>query len=316
MPMNRRQFIKSCVAAGALSSFPGLAFAAPAGARTQTRLQMGTLLRISAVHPSSSLADEAICRAFERIADLETIFDRHAASSAIGVLNGQGSLKDAPEALSVMLGESLELYRATGGAFDVSVAPLTDLMTAGGRFDRRDFAEARALADISAVRLAGRAIRLEKSGMALTLDGIAKGAIVDEASSALRSAGIENFLIDAGGDIYAAGRNEAGKNWKIAVESPEKDGNYPAVISLSNRAVATSGCYERPGHLINPRSGIGASLYRSVSVSANTVKEADALATALSSMPPAQARAFVSARPGCAALFIDKNGKIHSGSWA
>lgn len=314
--MNRRQFIKSCLAAGALSSLPGAAFAAPAGMRVMSRIQMDTVVSISACHASAAMADEAIYRAFERIAALEAVFNRHDASSAIGILNAQGSLKDAPTELSALLGEAVELYNGTGGAFDVSVAPLVDLMESGSHFDSRQFAEAKALADISAIRLSGPSIRLEKSGMALTLDGIAKGAIVDAAARSMREAGVENFLINAGGDIYASGQKAAGQSWKVAVESPEKDGNYPAVITLSGRGMATSGGYERLGHLISPQNGISARLYKSVSVTAPTVKEADALATALSAMPLMQAKAFVSARPGCAALFIDNGGKIHSSNWA
>lgn len=318
--MNRRQFMKSCMAVGAVSALPSLAFAAPAGLRTQTRLLMGTTVSISAAHQSSSLPsyqiDEAMQRAFERILALETVFNRHDSASALGVLNSQGSLKDAPEDLRALLGESLALYRATGGAFDVSVAPLVDLMETGSHFDRRDFAEAKALADISALRLEGDSLRLEKSGMALTLDGIAKGFITDAAAKAMRLAGVHDFLINSGGDIYASGQKAPGQNWKIAIESPEKDGNYPAVISLSDRAVATSGGYERPGHLVDPRNGVSAKLYKSVTVTAQSVKEADALATALSSMPLLRSKAFVAGRPGCAALFIDNSGKIHSSNWA
>lgn len=315
--MNRRHFLKSCLAAGAVATLPGFAFAAPgAGLRTQSRLLMGTVVSISAAGASRGLADDAMGRAFERIELLETVFNRHDGASALGVLNTQGSLKDAPAALCALLDESLALHRASGGAFDVSVAPLVDLMESGSHFDSRQFAEAKALADISAIRLSGPSIRLEKSGMALTLDGIAKGAIVDAAARSMREAGVENFLINAGGDIYASGQKAAGQSWKVAVESPEKDGNYPAVITLSGRGMATSGGYERLGHLISPQNGISARLYKSVSVTAPTVKEADALATALSAMPLMQAKAFVSARPGCAALFIDNGGKIHSSNWA
>lgn len=314
--MNRRLFLKSCLASGAVLSLPGFAFAAPCAMRTRTELHMGTLVRISAVHESTTLADEAMARAFKRMAALEAVFDRHNSASALGVLNSQGLLKDAPAALTALLEDSISLHKATGGAFDVSVAPLVDVLSSGSHFDRKDFAAAKALADISALRLEAGSIRLEKSGMALTLDGIAKGAIVDEAASAMRTAGVQNFLIDAGGDIYAAGQKEVGKSWKIAVESPEKDGKYPAVLELSDRAVATSGGYERPGHLVSPQSGIKARLYKSVSVSAPTVKEADALATALSSMPLAEANALVATRPGCSALFVDKNGRLHSSNWA
>lgn len=313
--MNRRLFIKSCLAAGAVTALPGFAFAAP-GIRTQTRLYMDTTVSISAVHGSTSLADEAIAKAFDRIAALEKVFNRHDSSSALGLLNSRGKLAGAPQELCALLGESITLHKDTSGTFDVSVAPLVDAIKGKSHFDRHDFAEAKALADISSVRLSGRTITLERNGMGLTFDGIAKGTIVDQAANAMRLVGMENFLINAGGDIYAAGQKEPGKNWSIAIESPEKDGNYPAVISLSNRAVATSGNYERPGHLVVPQSGICTAHYKSVTVNAPTAQEADFMATTLSALPLREAKALVAARPGCAALFIDKNGKLHSSNWA
>lgn len=293
---------------------PSFAFATP-GMRPQSQLLMGTIVSISAVHSSKNLADEGIAKAFARMAELEKVFSRHDSSSLLGILNAQGSLQDIHPALRSLLEESLLLYKNSHGAFDISVAPLVDLLESGRATDK-ELAEARALADISSLQIDKTAIRLNKSGMALTLDGIAKGAIIDEASKAMREAGLENFILNAGGDIYAAGAKEPGKSWKIAIESPEKDGKYPAVISLTDRAVATSGGYERPGHLINPKNGNEALTYRSVSVSAPSVKEADALATALSSMPLQSAKAFVAARPGCSALFIDTKGKLHSSNWA
>lgn len=315
--MNRRNFMQSFLAAGVVSAVPGLAFALPAsGVRTQTSLLMGTTVSISVVHPSAALADEAIARAFERVSALESTFNRHDPASAIGLLNSQGHLDDAPAALCALLDESLGLHRSMRGAFDISVAPLVDLLESGKKASRAELAEAKALADISAVRRTGSSIRLDKSGMSLTLDGIAKGAITDEAAKVMRAMGVENFLLNAGGDIYAAGHKAPGKSWKVAVESPEKDGNYPAILELTDLAVATSGGYERPGHLVNPQNGMALSHYKSVTVTAPSVKQADALATGLSALPLREAMAFVSATPGCSALFIDQNGKVHSSNWA
>lgn len=315
--MNRRLFLKSCLATGAISMLPGgLALALPQdGLRTQTRLMMDTTVSISVARASATLADEAIGRAFEQMLVSEHMFNRHSATGVLAMLNKQGSLKEAPISMLGLVQDALALHGSTGGAFDISVAPLVDAMK-GGRFDSKDYTEARALADISAVELDGRGIRLKKRGMALTLDGIAKGSVVDAGAATMREFGVGNFIINAGGDIYASGQKAPGKGWTLAVESPEKDGNYPAIVQLSDRGMATSGNYERAGHLINPLSGARAEIYKSVTVSAPTVKEADALATALSAMPLERAKAFVAARPGCSALFIDHNGKVHSSNWA
>ena len=90
---------------------------------------------------------------------------------------------------------------------------------------------------------------MKQSGSIVTLDAIAKGYIVDFVADFFEEKGIRNYLINAGGDIRVNGMKsfEKGneKTWKIAIEDPYKQKNYPAVFSLMRGAVATSGNYER-----------------------------------------------------------------------
>ncbi len=326
---NRRLFLKSCLAAGAVAAVPGWAFAAQREPRLHTRsaLLLGTTVSMTVAHKDAALADAALQAAFTEVERLQSVFNRHDSASALGVLNSQGTLADAPQELCLLLDESLALGRRTDGAFNISVAPLVDLLEQSAQNYKRPsasaLAEARALVDLNAVKVSGRSIRLEKSGMRITLDGIAKGDIADYASRALLKAGISDFMVNAGGDIYAAGRKPDGNNWMVAVESPEPGGAYPAVVPLHNTALATSGTYEknygaqgRLNHLIQPQTGLSQQYFKSVTVSAPSVKLADALATALSAMRPADAMRAVNAMPGCAALFIDNGGKVYgSDKW-
>lgn len=320
---NRRSFLKSCLAAGVVSAVPGWAFAAPQGAgqHTQTRLLLGTTVSITVAHHSADFASRAMASAFEEVERLQAVFNRHDASSALGILNSQGVLADAPVELVELVGESINIGKSLNGAFDISVAPLVDFLanSANSSFDKQEFAEARKLVDISAVKLGKSSIHLQKSGMALTLDGIAKGDIADKAAVALIKAGAENFLINAGGDIYASGSKLNGKKWMVAVESPLKDGAYPAVLPLHNAALATSGSYEtahagnkRFNHLIQPGSGLSQQAFQSVTVAAPTVKMADALATGLAAMGLRDAMRIIENTNGCAGMFIDNNGRIHT----
>ena len=83
-------------------------------------------------------------------------------------------------------------------------------------------------------------IAFKRTGMGVTLDGIAKGHIVDCFAMALQEQGITSYLINAGGDIRSAGTKEKRLPWTVAVQDPLKRNNFPDVIELVDGAVATS----------------------------------------------------------------------------
>ena len=123
----------------------------------------------------------------------------------------------------------------------------------------------------------------------LDLGAVAKGLAIDLAARELAPLG--NFSIDAGGDIYVAGRNEAGTAWRIGVRHPRQPEAVTAVLHVSDLAVCTSGDYERPTatrghHIVNPRSGQSPHDIASVTVVAPNAMLADALSTAVFVMGP------------------------------
>lgn len=158
--------------------------------------------------------------------------------------------------------------------------------------------------------------------MGITLDGIAKGYIADRVSAVLTSAGVKNHLVNAGGDIMASGHKSPGVPWRVAVQSPTGPA-YAGELSLSGKAIATSGSYEiyydasrRHHHLINPASGFSPAV-GSVSVVAGTAMEADTLATALSILPPTDALKLVQGLPGRECCILSPDGCIYtSPGWA
>ena len=166
------------------------------------------------------------------------------------------------------------------------------------------------LVDFESVSFDRSGVRLESSEQRLSLDGVAKGYIVDRAVAVLRSHGIHNALVNAGGDIMALGRTERNTPWRIAIQDPFKSGGYLRVISLSDQAVATSGSYEiffdpekSYHHLLNPEAGRPADLLVSATTLAPTTARADALSTA----------AFVSPRvlkaSGTEGMTVARNGR-------
>ncbi|MBC7196762.1 MAG: FAD:protein FMN transferase, partial [Deferribacterales bacterium] len=110
--------------------------------------------------------------------------------------------------------------------------------------------------------------------------------IVDKVAKFLLNEGVESFILNAGGDLFASNRKN-NRKWRIAIKNPERENDFLSIINLENKAVATSGNYERyfekDGkryiHIFNALDGLNANTYQSVSVIADTVEKADGLAT-------------------------------------
>jgi thiamine biosynthesis lipoprotein len=305
--VDRRRFLRACGALG-LGAIAGGVIrnnwdVVGIGRRLKkvrcTRVAMGTFVSITAVHESRDLAQEAIGGAHEEMARLIAIFNRYDAASPVSVLNRDGRLEGPPAELSDVLRWAEHFHRISGGTFDVTVKPLLDLFDATVGRDGHSYpsdeqiAEALSRVDAAGVGVEGRAVAFAKPGMGVTLDGIAKGYIVDMMSASMLRCGVENHLIDAGGDIRTAGTSAAGAPWTIAVQDPKKHRNYPDVIRMNNGAVATSGNYEIYydsdkvyHHVVDPHTGRSPAYSSSVTVRATSVMVADALATAAFAADP------------------------------
>lgn len=318
----RRDFLRGLLlGGGALASLgllPGraLALAAPDGTTyTRTALFMGTVVRLHIAACGREQASEAAERALGLGQRLAAVFTRHDAASPVGLLNARGRLDDAPGELCALLRDAAAVHERLK-SFDISVLPLLQWRErTGGRADAPEAREARELVDARHIRVEGGRVALLRQGMGITLDGIAKGAVVDAMSAELSRCGCGNHLVEAGGDIMARGTTEGGRPWRVAVEDPDKRGRYPAVLSLRDQAIATSGNYERPaGHLLDPESGALSGL-RSCSVLAADCRTADALATGLSLLSAGGAVAQAE-KNGASALAVSADGLcVPSAQW-
>lgn len=342
--VSRRDFLKALAVAGAagaagLSPLSALADTAGHGGdqehdaiaptMTETRVLMGTFVAITLAGASRGRMEDALGRAFERMDGLIAVFDRFNPASPLSVLNERGRLDGAPSELTALLDQSARVGDLTGGAFNITVQPLVDLFRrhsnpAGSMsIPAAELAEARALVLAGGWKTDGRAVRLDRQGMGLTLDGIAKGHIADEVSRFLIAEGLPNHLINAGGDIVAAGEKTPGQPWMVAVENPAAHGGFTRRMPLRDRAVATSGSYEiyydasrRHHHLINPAAGASPVDLASATVAARNAAEADALATALSVMPPRDGLKLVASLPGRECLLLTRDGgRLSSARW-
>ena len=326
--LSRRQFIRMTAIAGLFAaSGAGLAarLATPAVRTQETRLLLGSIANLTVISPYPDQAQAAIAASFDRMAALEDVFSRFRPHSALSQLNSDGYISEAHPALREVLVKAVDYGHLTRGAFDVTVEPVLRLYreaTKTGKLPEPSaVVAAQELVDYRRIAIAGDSVRLGKSGMAVTLDGIAKGYIIDAGVNALREYGFEQVMVELGGDLQA--HNDAGSRpWQVGIQQPVPDtdtvANTPLVTQVTNRALATSGDYQytftpdrRLHHIIDPDSGISPGELASASVMARTACDADALATAIMVMGAQAGLALVEGLPDTAALVISKQGAVH-----
>lgn len=288
------------------------------------RRAMSTRVSIAAIHPSRYLLEDVAVRALEEMVRLIGLLNRFDPGSAVSVLNAEGRLANPPPELKLLLDRSAAVHQASGGAFDVTVQPLVDLLKqAGDAPDPVLWRETLEMVGAQFLRTSRRLIALERGGMGITLDGIAKGYIVDSMAAVLQANGIDRFLIDAGGDMRASGLREDGLPWMIAVRDPRHGGILPSHLRITDGAVATSGGYEARfdpegswHQIVSPRTGRPRDDVLSVTVAGPTVFASDALATATALMSPGRGLRFVDSLPGFECLVIDGEGRsMLSAGW-
>jgi thiamine biosynthesis lipoprotein len=290
---------------------------------SKTRLDMGTFVSMTLLHPSKDQAEEAMERAFEEISRLSGLMSRFDQASPVAFLNKEGRIRDLPPEVVRVVSDALHYYSFTEGTFDITVKPVVDLFQEKLSGDKkvwpteREIKDLLKLVDARKVELQGNSLHFKDSGMGITLDGIAKGFIVDRASELLTAQGIENHLINAGGDIRTRGSKEGDRPWTVAIQDPLKRKHYPDVVQMKDGAIATSGDYEVYFdqekifyHIVDPKTGYSPHLSTSASIMAKTTTEADALSTTVFVMGPEEGTRFVNAHPDYQSLVIAKDGKL------
>lgn len=139
--------------------------------------------------------------------------------------------------------------------------------------------------------------------------GITKGWAVDEAVRSLRAAGARNFQVVAGGDLVVVGEAEPGLAWRIGIRHPDHEDRVAAVLAVRDLAVATSGLYERGGHIRDPQTGAVPAALRSMTIVGPELAWADAYATAAFVMGGAGV-AWTAGQPGFGALAITADDRM------
>jgi thiamine biosynthesis lipoprotein len=217
--------------------------------------------------------------------------------------------------LLACVARAFEAARATEGAFDPTVGPLMTLWGYRPRAKRTptDAEIASTLRQVGheKVRLEGGTIRFEAPGMEIDLGGIAKGCALDLARERVVAAGARSALLDLGGNLMAVGRPPSGRHWEFGVKDPRDPDRVAGVVEVSEGSVSTSGSYENPGHIMDPRTGRSAETdVLAATVVAPSGAEADALSTALCVAGSAAAPRILERFRGARAVLFLKDGRV------
>jgi FAD:protein FMN transferase len=294
---------------------------------------MGTEATFSAYTRESD--DAPIERAFEvahqeirRIELLMTDWDRpgQPPSDIVRVNNaaGKSAVKVSEETIEVIQ-KSLEMSARSEGAFDISFAAMHGLWKFDEDLEKKvpspaEIESRRHLINWRDVIVDARAktVRLRRPGMRIGLGGIAKGYAVDRCAAVLRAFGLNDFMVQAGGDLFVSGQKGAA-NWMVGVRDPRGGPrDIIARMPIKDHAFSTAGDYERTfildgkryHHIIDPKTGYPATASRGVTILAPTAFLADALDDAVFILGPEKGLKLVESFPDCATVIVDAHNKV------
>ncbi len=287
--------LSGCGSGGGSSTEAGFGSTGDDGEYTQSFFAMDTYMTLTAYGENAQQAAEA---GEEEIVRLDELFSTGDENSEIYGLNAGGG-GELSEETALLIRRSIELYGQTGGLFDISVYPVMKLWGfADGDFKvpgAEELEETLALVDAEQLVLTeedGTAVLSMPEGVQIDLGGIVKGYADDRIAEIFADYGIEDAVINLGGDVRVMGNRPDGTPWRVGIQDPEDSDGYLGGLTLTDVTVVTSGGYERYfedeetgkryHHIIDPRTGVSADGgLISVSVVSTDGTMADALSTAL-----------------------------------
>lgn len=294
---------------------------------TATALKLNTVVQIT-IYDSQDrrLLEEALalCDTYEQI------FSRTAETSELyqlnhGQLSKEGEAYSVSDAMAELIAEGLAYSELSGGAFDITIEPLSSLwdFTSGDKIvpAQQELDRAKKLVNYKKVFLAENQVSFEKEGMALELGAIAKGYIADRIKEFLISQGVKSAIIDLGGNILCIGSRMDGEPFRIGIQRPFADRQEQiAVVEIDDKSVVSSGIYERffekngvfYHHILNPKAGYP---YQnnlvSVTIISDESVDGDGLSTSCFALGLEGGMELVESLPDVQAIFITEDGEVH-----
>lgn len=207
--------------------------------------------------------------------------------------NGSGEVS---EETAFIMNRAMQVSEKTNGAFDITVYPLMELWgftTKNYRVpESSEIAEALKGVSYTNVSVNGQQVALT-GGSSIDLGGIAKGYTSSRVIQIMKDCGIEHAIVNLGGNVQVLGTKTDGSDWRVAIQNPASENSYLGILSTADKAVITSGGYERYfeqdgqvyHHIIDAQTGYPSdSDLTSVTIVHSDGTTADALSTALFAM--------------------------------
>lgn len=310
---------------GLLAAPASWASTAGSGPQRASRALMGTQVDIVTDGASSATLQAAMAQAFARMQVLEAMMSRFRSDSMLQQINAQAgkTAVTVPAEMMAVLQQAHMVWKASKGAFDPTVGALAAWRFEPGQQAMPTAAQiSQALQHIGADRLqldtAKNTALLAQADMALDLGGIAKLPILAAGLQTLQEHGIQNALINGGGDVVAIGRLQ-GRPWRVGIRDPRHPAQLLGVVAIEGQGVvASSGdyerCFERDGqryhHVLNPRTGWPTTQVHGVALVAREVAAVNGWGTALMVQGPAAVPAWSQQHPDVAVLAAGNDGQV------
>ncbi len=290
-------------------------------------LAMGGNLQLTAWttdEPRARSAFQMVAREFDRLDALMSVWRNNSDIERLNAAAGVRPIAVSAEVREVLL-DARQISEWTGGKFDVTFGVLAGLWKFDHDQDNRvpDLREVHArlpLIDYSAVEVdqqAGTAF-LKRTGMRVHLGGIGKGYAIDRAVAILRQAGLRDFMVQAGGDLYVSGQR-GDRPWRVGIRDPRgpEDRSF-AALDLSDATFSTSGDYERAfvldgrryHHILDPDLGEPARGCRSVTIVTDRAVIADGLSTGVFVLGPITGMELIERLPNVEGVIVSSENEV------
>ena len=296
---------------------------AHAGWVGDARPLMGTEVSVLLWHEDEAVGKEIVEEVFAEAERIDRLMSTYKEDSRISEINRNAATEPvvAGDELFRLIRRSLDISVLTRGAFDItydSVGQHYDFRNRQ-RPDEATVAAERELIDFRFVELdqAAGTVSFRQEGVRINLGGIAKGYVVERGVNVLRTNGVRNGIVTAGGDSRLLG-DRRGKPWMVGIRDPRKEGELAISVPLENEAISTSGDYERYfvegdtryHHIIQPSTGEPAGGVHSATVFGPDAVFTDALSTSVFVMGVDQGLRLIATLPDYESIVIDADGRI------
>jgi len=288
---------------------------------------MGNNFAITAVAENKDIALENINLAIAEMRRIEQLFTTFKPDSQTNLINDNAGIQPVvvDEEVFNLIERSIGISKITQGAFDISY----------GSIDKSLWNFDKTMTQLPSYEIAQKAVHLidyrniilnkeaktvflKEKGMRIGFGGIGKGYAAEMAKKVMKANGISSGIINASGDLTAWGLQPDGKQWTIGIANPDFPQEAFSYLEISNKAVATSGNYEKYvmiggkkySHTIDPKTGLPITGIKSVTIISDNAEFADAMATPISVMGINAGLFLINQIPDLHCIIIDDNNQL------